>query len=96
MLKQIKNTYIIAIIIKLDRLSAVRVVGIAAGVGGVLCILLPEASLPEGSSWIWMVIALSVPLSFAIVAILLICNFAIVLFCYFAILLVCYTHMRSA
>ena len=63
-------TYVIAITIKLDRLSIVRVLGIAAGVGGVLCILLPEASLPEGSSWIWMIIALSVPLSFAIMAIL--------------------------
>ena len=63
-------TYVIAITIKLDRLSIVRVLGIASGVGGVLCILLPEASLPEGSSWIWMIIALSVPLSFAIMAIL--------------------------
>ena len=63
-------TYLIAISIKLDRLNVVRVLGIAAGIGGVLCILVPEASLPEGSSWIWMIIALSVPLSFAIMAIL--------------------------
>lgn len=63
-------TYIMAIFIKLDKLSVVRIAGIAAGIGGVLCILIPDASLPEESSWIWMIIALSVPLSFAIMAIL--------------------------
>ena len=63
-------TYIIAIILKLDRLAYIRVVGIAAGGGGVLCILLPETSLLESSALIWMIIALTVPFSFAIMAIL--------------------------
>ena len=63
-------TYILAIGLRLDRLKYIRVVGIAAGVGGVLCILLPETSLPDPSAWIWMVIALTVPFSFAIMAIL--------------------------
>ena len=63
-------TYLIAIAIKLDRVNIVRVIGIAAGVGGVLCILLPDANLPDKSNWIWMIISLSVPLSFAVMAIL--------------------------
>ena len=63
-------TYAMAIILKMDRIHWIRVVGIAAGVGGVFCVLLPKTSLPDPSAWVWMLVALTVPFSFAAMAIL--------------------------
>ena len=62
-------TYLMAIILKMDRFYWVRAGGIISGIGGVLCVLLPKSSLPDAAAWIWMLIALLVPLCFAITAI---------------------------
>jgi len=54
-------TYFFAIMLRIDRLKAFSVAGLALGLGGILLIVLPDVSLPEpGMVW-WLLLALVAP-----------------------------------
>ncbi|KAA9010215.1 DMT family transporter [Histidinibacterium aquaticum] len=56
----------IALALGMDRLSALRVLGLALGLGGVALIALPEASLPAGAAAPWVLVALFAPFCYAV------------------------------
>jgi len=58
-------TYLGAVIFKLDRLTTLKSVGFMVGVGGVLLIVLPEASLPSPDLVGWVILVLLAPLGYA-------------------------------
>ncbi len=59
-------TYLIALALLLERFRTLRFAGLLIGVAGVLLILLPQASLPSPDMVIWIVVALGIPVSWAV------------------------------
>lgn len=67
-------TYAISYLLRIETFRLTGVIGLLFGLGGMLLVLIPKASLPEPGMWIWVMLALIGPLCFAM------CNaFAIVL-----------------
>jgi drug/metabolite transporter (DMT)-like permease len=62
-------TYVWAMLLRMDRLSLMRIGGLLAGVSAVLLILIPEASLPEPGMGGWVLFVLLAPLSFSVASI---------------------------
>jgi drug/metabolite transporter (DMT)-like permease len=58
-------TYGLAVALRLERFSNLRALGIVAGLGGALLILLPEASLPDPAMVNWVLIGLIAALLYA-------------------------------
>jgi drug/metabolite transporter (DMT)-like permease len=58
-------TYVIAMALRMDRLELRRAAGLLLGLGGVLFILLPEASLPAPEMRLWLLVGLVVPMCVA-------------------------------
>ena len=56
-----KLTYLFAIIFGIDRLKLLSCAGLAAGLGGILVIVLPDVSLPEPDMVWWLLFALLAP-----------------------------------
>ncbi|MCH7720567.1 MAG: hypothetical protein IH988_06195, partial [Planctomycetes bacterium] len=54
-------TYMFAILLRLERLKALGVAALAAGLGGILLIVLPDVSLPERAMAWWLLLALLAP-----------------------------------
>ena len=54
-------TYLFAIIFGIDRLKLLSCAGLAAGLGGILVIVLPDVSLPEPDMVWWLLFALLAP-----------------------------------
>ena len=59
-------TYAIALGLRLERLKALRLVGILFGFGGILLLILPELNLPQSDMVWWLLLALLAPTSFAL------------------------------
>ncbi len=59
-------TYLIALALLLERFHPKRFVGILIGIGGLALILLPQASLPSREMLPWVLVALSVPISWSV------------------------------
>jgi len=59
-------TYLLALGLMLERFQPKRFVGILIGIAGLALILLPEASLPSRDMLPWVLVALSVPISWSI------------------------------
>ena len=59
-------TYLLALALLLERFHAKRFVGILIGIAGLALILLPQASLPSRDMLPWVLVALSVPVSWSI------------------------------
>ena len=57
-------TFLGAVLLKLDRYAPGRLLGVFFGIGAVLMIALPDASLPERTAAIWVVAALAAALSY--------------------------------
>lgn len=55
----------IALSMRLERFSGLRFLGLAFGLGGVLLLVLPKASLPEPGMWLWVPVALIAPAFYA-------------------------------
>jgi drug/metabolite transporter (DMT)-like permease len=55
-------THAVSLAFRVERLSGVRLIGIALGFGGVLLIVVPATSLPDPSLGFWVLIGLGVPL----------------------------------
>jgi drug/metabolite transporter (DMT)-like permease len=59
-------TYLLALALLLERFHRKRFVGILIGIAGLALILLPQASLPSREMLPWVLVALSVPISWSI------------------------------
>ena len=59
-------TYILAIALRMERLAAMRALGVAFGLGGALLILLPSTSLPDPAMAVYAAIGLITPLLYAV------------------------------
>ena len=67
-------TYAISYLLRIEKFRLTGAIGLLLGLGGMLLVLIPKASLPEPDMWVWVLLALIGPLCFAM------CNaFAIVL-----------------
>ena len=51
-------TFLMSFAARFERFQLFSLVGLLLGAAGVLLIILPEQSLPETGSWIWMIVAL--------------------------------------
>ena len=58
-------SYLFALPVKLERFRWLGIAGLLSALGGVLLILLPEASLPEPGMAVWVLLTLLAPVSFA-------------------------------
>ena len=58
-------TYVFAIVMRLERLSAIRAAGIALGLAGVAILVLPDGSLPSPEALPYALIALVIPTGYA-------------------------------
>ncbi len=56
------TTYVLSLIVGMDRFRWLNVAGVALGFGGIILIVLPSGSLPTPEAAIWVVFALLVPL----------------------------------
>jgi len=63
--------YALALALGMDQFRAVRLVGILAGLAGVLFVVLPQASLPSREMVGWVLLGLVAPLCYALGAILM-------------------------
>lgn len=63
--------YALALALSMDQFRAVRLLGILAGLGGVLFVVLPQASLPSRDMAGWVLLGLVAPLCYALGAILM-------------------------
>ncbi|MFT5488180.1 MAG: drug/metabolite transporter (DMT)-like permease [Paracoccaceae bacterium] len=59
-------TYLISLVIRIEKFLWLRAVGILMGFGGVLLIVLPKSSLPDRSLAVWVLIGFGAPLFHAI------------------------------
>lgn len=59
-------TYVLALAMRLDRLAGLRILGLSAGLGGVLLIVVPAASLPAPGLAGWVLLGLGGGLCYAI------------------------------
>lgn len=57
-------TYAVAMALRMDRLKVYRVIGLLLGLGAVLVILLPDASLPTPEMRPWVLVGLVLPICF--------------------------------
>lgn len=60
------TTYVLSLVLRMDRLRWFSVAGVGLGFGGILLIVLPSGSLPSADAAIWVVFALLVPVLAAI------------------------------
>jgi len=60
------TTYVLSLVMRMDRFRWLNVAGVALGFGGILLIVLPSGSLPDPGAALWVVFALLVPVSAAI------------------------------
>ena len=63
--------YALALALGMDQFRAVRLIGILAGLAGVLFVVLPQASLPSRQMAGWVLLGLVAPLCYALGAILM-------------------------
>ena len=59
-------TYMLALLVRVDRFRWVSAAGVALGFGGVLLIVLPSGSLPVAGAAVWVVFSLLMPVSAAV------------------------------
>jgi drug/metabolite transporter (DMT)-like permease len=60
------TTYVLSLILGMDRFRWLSMAGVMLGFGGILLIVLPSGSLPTREAALWVVFALLVPLSAAV------------------------------
>ncbi len=59
-------TYLIALTLRLERVRALSLIGVACGLGGILLMVVPDFSLSEPGMVGWFLLALLAPASFAL------------------------------
>jgi drug/metabolite transporter (DMT)-like permease len=60
------TTYVLSLVLGMDRFRWLNLAGVALGFGGILLIVLPNGSLPSPEAAIWVVFALLVPVLAAV------------------------------
>ena len=58
-------TYAISYLLRIEKFRLTGAIGLLFGLGGMLLVLIPQASLPDPDMWIWVLLALIGPLCFA-------------------------------
>lgn len=59
-------TYLVALILALERYSSLRFTGLLLGIAGLLLIVLPESSLPSREMVPWVLVGFTLPVSWAV------------------------------
>ena len=59
-------TYLVALILLLERYSSLRFLGLLLGIAGLLLIVLPESSLPSREMVPWVLVGFTLPASWAV------------------------------
>jgi drug/metabolite transporter (DMT)-like permease len=59
-------TYVFALLFQIDRMQALKLIGLATGLAAVLLVVVPQASLPEPGMAGWVLLNLLVPVCFAL------------------------------
>lgn len=59
-------TYAFALLFRVDRLNALKLGGLGAGLAGVLLVVVPQASLPDPAMVGWVLLSLLVPVCYAL------------------------------
>ena len=62
-------TYIFALLFRMERFRTLSVLAILMGLGGVLLVIVPDASLPDAEAAGWVLLALLAPASFSLVTV---------------------------
>ena len=62
-------TYLFALLFRMERFRALSVLALLMGLGGVLLVIVPEASLPDAEAAGWVLLALLAPVSFSLVTV---------------------------
>ena len=62
-------TYFYALLFRMERFRALSVLALLMGLGGVLLVIVPEASLPDAEAAGWVVLALLAPASLSLVTV---------------------------
>lgn len=62
-------TYLFALLFRMERFRALSVLALLLGLGGVLLVIVPEASLPSAEAAGWVLLALLAPASFSLVTV---------------------------
>ena len=62
-------TYLFALLLRMERFRALSVLALLLGLGGVLLVIVPEASLPSAEAAGWVLLALLAPASFSLVTV---------------------------
>ena len=57
-------TYAFALLLRIDRVNALKLTGLAVGLGAVLVVVLPRASLPSPDMTIWVLVSFLTPLCY--------------------------------
>ncbi len=59
-------TYLLALVLLLERYHTLRFAGLLIGIAGLLLIFLPQTSLPSPDMIVWVAVALAIPVSWAV------------------------------
>ena len=62
-------TYLFALLFRMERFRVLSVLALLMGLGGVLLVIVPEASLPDTEAAGWVLLALLAPASFSLVTV---------------------------
>ena len=58
-------TYAFALVMRVDKVNALKLAGLAVGLGAVLVVVLPQTSLPSPDMVIWVLLSFLVPLCYS-------------------------------
>ena len=64
-------TYAFALLLRIDKVNALKLTGLAVGLGAVLVVVLPRASLPSPDMTIWVLVSFLTPLCYGIANVLI-------------------------
>ena len=64
-------TYAFALVLRIDKVNALKLAGLGVGLSAVLVVLLPEASLPSPDMAVWVLFSLLTPLCYAMANVLI-------------------------
>ena len=60
------TTYVLTLVLRLDRLRWLSAAGVLLGLGGILLLIIPTGSLPGAGAWVWVLFSLLMPLAAAV------------------------------
>lgn len=64
-------TYLFALVLRIDKINALKLAGLGIGLSAVLVVVLPQASLPEPGMAVWVLLSFLTPLCYALANVLI-------------------------